>query len=290
MTGEGELVTEEMSAESAFEVLGHETRLEIIETLGASDESLSFSELRERVGERDSGQFNYHLDRVQDTFVRQDETGAYELTYAGGQVFGAVLAGRFTKTADLEDIPVGGVCPLCDGDLEGAYRNTQFTVTCGDCEETITGYPIPPGVLEPYDVDEFAEVAGRYLKTRQEMFERGFCESCAGPIEVTVTEADWAPEAIGASVIWECQRCQAALQSSLPAGLMHHSVVETFTRDHGRDPNRPIWEKGWLMVGEANIVEEDPVRVEVMLELEGERLELRLDDQLRVLEERRVES
>ena len=39
------------------------------------DDPRTFSELREAVGMRDSGQFNYHLDKLLGTFVRVTEEG-----------------------------------------------------------------------------------------------------------------------------------------------------------------------------------------------------------------------
>jgi hypothetical protein len=39
--------------------LGHELRIEILRELAAADDPLAFSTLRERVGERDTGRFNY---------------------------------------------------------------------------------------------------------------------------------------------------------------------------------------------------------------------------------------
>jgi DNA-binding transcriptional ArsR family regulator len=46
----------------AFAVVGNETRLAILEALWRSPERpVTFSDLRRRVGMRDSAQFNYHL-------------------------------------------------------------------------------------------------------------------------------------------------------------------------------------------------------------------------------------
>lgn len=69
-----------------FEMLGSNTRLAILLALWQaqdpspppseqSDPDVSFSALRERVGIRDSGQFNYHLDKLVGTFVEQTDAG-----------------------------------------------------------------------------------------------------------------------------------------------------------------------------------------------------------------------
>ncbi|MFB6105068.1 MAG: winged helix-turn-helix domain-containing protein [Halobacteriaceae archaeon] len=288
MGSEPGIVEQEISADAAFEVLGHETRISIIETLGRADDPLSFSALRERVGERDSGQFNYHLDKLRDTFVTRTEDEGYDLSYSGSQVFGAVLAGRFTKTADVDDVPVEGDCILCGGALTGNYQGRTFTVSCTDCEEPITTYPIPPGVFESYDLDAYAEVASEYLWTRHLLFDHGFCEMCAGPIDGGINPVDEGAAGMTVSVAWECQRCGVSMESVLPAALMNHPVIQTFARDHGHDLEAPIWEMGWLLGGDAEIVAEDPLRVETSVELGGERLELLVDEALTILESERV--
>jgi hypothetical protein len=75
-------------ATEAFATLGNETRLSILLALWEAYEpfvatnAVAFSELRERVGMRDSGQFNYHLDKLRGHFVRKTDAG-YELRRAG---------------------------------------------------------------------------------------------------------------------------------------------------------------------------------------------------------------
>lgn len=39
-----------LSPDDAFTVVGNDTRMEILQTLGEADQPLSFSELRERIG------------------------------------------------------------------------------------------------------------------------------------------------------------------------------------------------------------------------------------------------
>src|SRR6056297_2599481 len=88
--------------EERFGRLAHELRIEVLRELWtAEDESLSFSELFDRVDERDSGKFSYHLDRLVPEFVRQADTG-YVLTFAGRRTIGAIVSGSFTASNDLE--------------------------------------------------------------------------------------------------------------------------------------------------------------------------------------------
>lgn len=68
---------------STFDLLGDETRLRIVQALLAADpRPVRFSELRARVGTRDTGRFNYHLSRLRGDLVEKEEAG-YVLTSAG---------------------------------------------------------------------------------------------------------------------------------------------------------------------------------------------------------------
>ncbi|MEF8801746.1 MAG: helix-turn-helix domain-containing protein, partial [Halolamina sp.] len=101
-----------LAPDDAFAVLGNETRMEILQTLGEADEPLPFSELRGRVGMRDSGQFNYHLGKLDGHFIK-DTDGGYALGQKGSRVIEAVLSGAVTDTPVLDRTPVDMSCYCC---------------------------------------------------------------------------------------------------------------------------------------------------------------------------------
>ena len=78
-------------------LLGDARRVAIIGELAASgsvpgeSSTLSFSQLRWRVGVSDSGQFNYHLGKLRGQFVVRVADG-YQLTDAGAAVGEALVA------------------------------------------------------------------------------------------------------------------------------------------------------------------------------------------------------
>ncbi|MFT4933083.1 MAG: DNA-binding transcriptional ArsR family regulator, partial [Natronomonas sp.] len=66
----------ETEAEEVFAVLADDTRVAILQALWETEDyEASFSELRDAVGMRDSGQFNYHLDKLVGPFVAKAEDG-----------------------------------------------------------------------------------------------------------------------------------------------------------------------------------------------------------------------
>ncbi|PSQ04470.1 ArsR family transcriptional regulator [Halobacteriales archaeon QS_6_71_20] len=112
-------------AADALSALASEHRIAILRELAAADWPLSFSELRERIGMRDGGRFNYHLGELRDRFVRERD-GGYVLGHAGERV---VLAAG--------DLDPAGAAALADG--SGDSGPDDACPVCGetDCERVI---------------------------------------------------------------------------------------------------------------------------------------------------------
>jgi hypothetical protein len=104
---------------------GHaDTRVETLRAPWEADGDVTaFSELREVVGIRDSGQFGYHLDGLVGWFVDSTEDG-HGLTQAGVQVDGTIAAGTCTAEGLIDPIPLAEPCPSCGKDppLRGRDR------------------------------------------------------------------------------------------------------------------------------------------------------------------------
>ena len=93
----------------ALDVLGNEIRMAILRELADAERTLSFTELRERVGVRDTGKFNYHLTRLCAYFVRQTEAG-YELGHAGSRVITAADVGSKDERIEAADEDCCSIC------------------------------------------------------------------------------------------------------------------------------------------------------------------------------------
>lgn len=103
------------SPADALQVLGNEIRIAILRELAEAEQSLPFSELRERVGLSDPGKFHYHLSKCCEYFVRQTD-GAYELGPAGTRVIAATDPGAPTDGGRDESTatPIEPEeCPVC---------------------------------------------------------------------------------------------------------------------------------------------------------------------------------
>lgn len=117
----------------AFSVLGNETRLQILQELGKADDALSFTELRERVGIHQGGQFNYHLDKVVGHFVEKTDDG-YSLRQPGERVVNAVLSGAVTHDPRIPPTQIDEQCYYCGTPIYLDYRDEKVGLYCPSCE------------------------------------------------------------------------------------------------------------------------------------------------------------
>lgn len=87
---------------NVFTLLSDETRLRIVFELVLrrsecpTNPTLSFSELRSRVGARDAGRFNYHLGKLRGDLVEKGDDG-YRLTPTGEAVGLTLVAGALGR-------------------------------------------------------------------------------------------------------------------------------------------------------------------------------------------------
>ncbi|NHX36536.1 helix-turn-helix transcriptional regulator [Halolamina sp. R1-12] len=109
---------QEADPTDALAVLGDETRIAILRALAEAEEPLPFSELRRRADVRDPGRFNYHLSKLREYFVREED-GGYALREAGSRVVAAagVVPGPTTSVDDAPQPDAGtdnaDGCPVC---------------------------------------------------------------------------------------------------------------------------------------------------------------------------------
>jgi hypothetical protein len=141
------------AASSAFEVLGNETRMAILEGLIADDGpgvvpvERSFTELFERTDEETTAGFAYHLRQLVGQYVAKDEESErYRLTYAGGRVARELVAGTYVESVDRSPVELADPCPFCDGTtLQAETADNVVSVRCRECSVELLSLPFPPG-------------------------------------------------------------------------------------------------------------------------------------------------
>ncbi|WP_049927782.1 winged helix-turn-helix domain-containing protein [Halopiger goleimassiliensis] len=285
--GEGVLeCTDCLDPADAFALVGNETRLAILEALWAADERpVAFSDLRRAVGVRDSAQFNYHLQQLTGHFVTQVEEG-YAFKHAGEKVVRSVIAGSFNEDPSVEPFPVEGSCYACSGSLEATYEDERLAIDCVDCGSGHGEYAFPPGGLNDRTPAEIAAAFDHRVRHLHCLAADGVCPECSGPMETTIVEAGDCCLGVGIRVDHVCRQCDHALCSAVGLRLLEHSAVVGFHRERGVSlDDRPYWTLPWCVSDEyTRITDRDPLRLEVTMALEGDRLRVTMDESLDVLE------
>ena len=211
-----------ISPEEAFELLGHETRLAILDALWEESslsgtghpvetsewypgsDAVSFSDLRKRVGMRDGSQFNYHLKKLVGRFVLETD-GGYVLDRNGRRIVSIIRAEEFTEEVVFEEEPVDVPCPLCDGQVvlqSGSDRALDVQIwRCTNCDGLRHVPGMPPGVLGLMDSlspagyrdrtpDEVIKALVTWTIHRQTMAVQGVCPDCTGPVSTSLVRCD----------------------------------------------------------------------------------------------------
>ncbi|WP_162991571.1 winged helix-turn-helix domain-containing protein [Halostella salina] len=272
----------------AFDALGDGTRLAIVETLAAHRREnwawsgLSFSELRKAVGVRDAGRFNYHLDQLLDTFVVDDD-GEYVLTTAGMEVAGAIRAGTYTERRRFRT-STDRSCPGCGAEIEVAYRHGTLLLTCPE-HGVIFGNSLPGGAVADREPTELLALADMKARRDTERARRGACVHCWGTVTATMpAEPPDGEESEQVLARLACEDCGMVFRVPAAACVVDHPAVVSFHYERGVDiRDQSYLDMGFLTGENGEVVSEDPVRVRVDVELDGDRLTVLLDESTAVV-------
>ncbi|EMA46701.1 DUF7351 domain-containing protein [Halococcus saccharolyticus] len=305
----------EERAIDAFELLSDETRLAILVALWEEYEpfeaetGLRFSELYARVGTGDSGQFSYHLDRLDGQFVDATDEG-YELSEMGLRFVQTVLAGAGIEEPDLGPARVDTTCTLCGGAVEILYEGDYLYILCTDCD----GLWTEPGDRSHGHLGKFslepAGVSGRspneiytaaWVSTFRKLYSmiEGVCPICSGPVERTLDVCDdHGPDGTCPScghrervvARLRCPVCKEGAQSTAGSIAKYHPAVVGFYHDHGLalqhdiDDFETLVQRLNLGRTAVTVLSDEPPHVAVVIEIDGDRIRVELDETLSVVD------
>ena len=299
-TTEPETLTD---AESAFMTLSHDLRLEILLALwDAPNFSLSFSELRKAVGERDSGSFTYHLSELEGHFVAETDDG-YELQYPGHRVLDAIQSGVFHDEATVGPVELAADCRNCGAGLTFEYGTDYIgRVRCPDCGNRTLEWPFDPGGTVDRSPDAVVDAFDRRTRLIWSCALDGVCPFCAGRISrdiannvtdhglcVGVIEElnrydEFFARDHDAVVAVDCDRC--SFYSFIPMGVLFltRPAITEQLRDAGVAVREtPLWNLGFVVDADAVGIETtDPTEVVVTTPDTDDSLAFLVDETLAV--------
>jgi hypothetical protein len=269
----------------AFALLADETRVAILRALAESwNEAgfgaaygLSFSELRERVGVRDSSRFNYHLQRLTGRFVRKTDEG-YVFGYPGWRLARAIGRGVH-ESVETEPVRFESDCYACGADeLRARYVNEWAWVTCPDCGVHLTDARMPPEAFASRSPGELRTAIDRRTRRKVGLVLDGVCPRCLGTMEAAPEPYAWGPDELRRINYW-CVDCDWEGPPSLAWHVLDHPPVVDFYADRGFDVDaEPYWHVDPIVDDDCeSVVSRDPWRFEVAFPYGGDRLTVTLD-------------
>lgn len=296
----------------AFSMLANETRLSILLALWEAYEpfeeenSVPVSALRDRVGIHDTGRFNDHLDKLTGHFIRKTDEG-YKLRGVGHQLVRMVIAGiGIGGRLTLDTIEIDSECFLCEAPLAITHQDGRLFLVCTECEGewegddnqprgTLGFDDFPPTGLIDRTPEEAWNAMGKSMRRRALSGVEGVCDVCSGPMENSLSICEnHASEGMcdKCGRVWPVtarQRCPVCKKHERGPPYyfvtMHPAVIGFFnergvTLQYESDSN----EVNLGETVEQKLASEDPPRVQVTFEYEGDRLALLVDEELNVLE------
>jgi hypothetical protein len=303
-------------AVDAFQRVSDETRLAILLALWeayepfADDNTLSFSELFDRVSYDTSGNFSYHLEKLEGHFVESTADG-YRLKQAGHKLVRAVIAGTGLTDDTLSPTEIDFDCAMCAEPLAISYENGQLYTVCTECEgRFVTDDETPPGTIMGFSFapaglsrsapeDIFAASVLRAIgKFTMQM--GGLCPVCSGSVDSSMHvceehESDEICPNCGRrdeiQARWVCTVCKNAGHGPPGPNLILHPRVVAFYADHGLDIGYSAtdFESIVRMLKamsdhEQDLVSTEPLRVRVTIRCGSDRLRMIIDEGMRVVE------
>ncbi|QPV63384.1 hypothetical protein I7X12_01750 [Halosimplex litoreum] len=270
----------ESSPRAAFELASNDTRMAILHELAEAfrespiDPFVAYSDLREGVGVRDKGNFNYHLDRLGD-LVTEGSDG-YAVSSVGLTVVSAVASGSLDPDWTWGPADVPGECSFCGDALALRYENGHLLLTCGVDDHALL-FPVSPSLLDGHEGDALLERVAVVLTHQAEGIRRGVCPECEGDLTPGIVPEP-KPEQDGYFFHGDCRGC--GFQHGFPVGaaaLSHPEVVAAYATEGIDLRATPFWTLEWCRVGAETVVAEDPLRVRVDVRLPEEMLIVTLD-------------
>jgi DNA-binding transcriptional ArsR family regulator len=300
----------------AFGLLADETRLAILLALWEamdpipppSGAGLSFSELRKRVGMRHGRQFNYHLGKLVGQFIEKTDAG-YTLTTSAERILSVLLAGTLTDAPGFADEQIDAACMLCGTPTVVDYSNSILTQRCPSCDGVTQESTEPSGVIAreyrpPVGLAnrtprEFVQDGKTWHRHRRHAFIERTCPDCSGTVTATVHVCDDHDShnltvcghcdkvhEIDASFV--CDVCKSSMRTGVWNTVLTDVAVIAFFYEHGLDTkaleDRLAYGVLYQAVERVVVHSETPMEILVTVELDGDRLDVTLDDEARIID------
>lgn len=262
-----------------LELVSNATRMDILRALAGtvsespSDPWLSYAALRSEADVRDKGNFNYHLDRLDDLIVKEDD--GYRISVLGMKLVSTVASRSLDPDWSWGPVDFPGDCAFCGESMHLRYEDGIVRLGCGTDEHELA-LPGTPSLLESHDAESVPQKVSTLLVQEVELVREGVCPVCEGHIDGEIRSDAVEPQHY--HYHGNCNRC--GLQYGFAVGLLvvRHPAVVSFLFERGTDLREtPFWTLSFPRARAETVVSTDPLRLRVDVERDGETLSLELD-------------
>ena len=274
----------DLSPETVFSMVGNDRRIAIIEALSEADgQPLSFTELWDSVGIRDSGQFNYHLNKLVGTFVYQNSEEKYALSFAGHRIVGAIHSGELTRNTESKQLQLDSSCPFCATHLEADYVTERVTIECPECENVHSSFGFPPGGLSNRSPEELTQAFDSWVTNVTALFAGGVCVNCTGQtsgrLRDDLEDERYATQPVGVSFV--CEQCTDSVTISVSFYCALQPAVIAFYYANGIDfAETGSWAIEHVTDECIDVLCTDPLCIRTTFDLGGNQLTVTLEEDL----------
>lgn len=270
--------------------IDHPVRVGIVNELAgvSSGRPASFTGLRDAVGLRDNGRFNYHLDQLLGHLVERDDAG-YRLTTTGEEVARLLRTGHLADPERHRELPAGTPCHTCGESLVLACQPRRVTVRCPGCAWDRTWQLRVPRRVFDAEPATARRVLDRVLRNASRALADGLCPGCLAETTGRLTASTGADSSLAVAVTQDCDRCDAAFSTTPGHLALTHDATAGFFDDHGiRLADRATWDLEFVVTDhQTRVRSRDPWRVDVRPQIGNDELVLTVDETAAVVASRR---
>ncbi|MFB6187139.1 MAG: winged helix-turn-helix domain-containing protein [Halobacteriaceae archaeon] len=301
-----------LSPDEAYSMLGNETRIQILRTLGEIETPLSFSELRERVGIRQGAQFNYHLNKLVGHFIEKKEEG-YILRQPGRRVIQAILSGAVTEDPKIEPTQVNFPCDHCGSNVIVSYSRGKMQLSCEHCggnfsrldtpsaengdenmaKGNLASMPLPPTGVENRSPLEIFRAAATLEHLNAIAATSNVCPYCAGHVTYEISDVcedhdasvglcDNCQHKNAVRIRFVCKNCIFEETYPMVMALLTVPELTVFVSEHGLNMTSKGVEWGWIY-GEE-IIATEPFKAKFTFTIDDDSISITIDENLDVIE------
>jgi hypothetical protein len=145
---------------------------------------------------------------------------------------------------------------------------------------------LPPNAVDGRELEDAISLLTRRTQHHIELVREGVCPACFDDVERDHRVLD-APQASHV-LVGICEGCGRVSASPVGMHLLREPAVVAFYHDHAVDVTEtPFWELE-LPITEPTVVAEEPLRLSLSVERDGERLTLTVDEHTQLLDSERT--